>query len=569
MIRAVAADPDVEPSAALLLNAQTTRWCVYAAALIVLLSYWALLGAFPLSEPDEARYAEIPREMLERGDWVTPHLNYVKYFEKPPLVYWLTALSFRLFGMNEFSARLSLGIFALTGIGMAYVLGCSVYGPWTGVAAAALLAATPLFFGLAQFLTLDMALSAWMSIGLGSFWLAYKGLHPRRRYTLLLYAATGLAVLTKGPVAALLIGGIILIFLLLRRDVAALRWVASPPGIVLFALVTLPWFILVSVRNPEFPMYFVAKQHLQRYLRPIEHQEAVWFYIPILFAGTLPWSAFALSATAVVWPALRRLCTLRVAAGTLFLAVWCGVIVGFFSGSGSKLGPYVVPMLCPLAVLMARILYHLIHHRRGTELRYCYWIVLLIGAVAAVGGALTPLVIDDWVVVDVARHLIPSGCVLMAAAGATLWLSRNDRPLAALAVLWLGMMITQMIVISGRTVAENYPRLGDAVRTYARPEDLVVSYGHYVQGLTFYGRRRVVQVEGPGELEFGRTQGDQRAFFWQSDDDLLSAWGSAGRMFLAIRPSELEALLPRLQPSPRPVVAQGKELLVANFPADD
>ena len=188
-----------------------------------------MLGAFALAEPDEARYAEIPREMIESGDWVTPHLNYVKYFEKPPLVYWLTAINFQLFGMSEFVARLWPAIFALLGIGMAYALGRSMFGPWTGYAAAALLAATPLYFGLSQIFILDMPLSGLMTVSARRLLVRLHATpNGARPYVWLLYAATALAVLTKGPVAPLLIGAIIVSFLLLQRNLGALRWLVNP-----------------------------------------------------------------------------------------------------------------------------------------------------------------------------------------------------------------------------------------------------------------------------------------------------------------------------------------------------
>ena len=147
---------------------------VWGFGVAIVLAYLCLLGGFGLAEPDEPRYAEIAREMIELRDWVTPHLNYVKYFEKPPFVYWLTAINFELFGMSEFVARLWPALFGLIGIMTAYVLGRSMYGAWTGYVAAALLAATPLYFGLSQILTLDMPLTTLMTVGLAAFWFAYS-----------------------------------------------------------------------------------------------------------------------------------------------------------------------------------------------------------------------------------------------------------------------------------------------------------------------------------------------------------------------------------------------------------
>ena len=137
-----------------------SRAWVLAFAVLIGVTYFGTIGLYALAEPDEPRYAEIPREMIELGDWITPHLNYVKYFEKPPLVYWLTAVGFKALGIHEWTARIWPALFGLVGIGMAYVLGRTMFDAWTGYASAALLAAAPLYFGLSQVVVLDMAVSA-------------------------------------------------------------------------------------------------------------------------------------------------------------------------------------------------------------------------------------------------------------------------------------------------------------------------------------------------------------------------------------------------------------------------
>ena len=168
---------------------------------------------------------------------------------------------------------------------MAFVLGRAMFDTWTGYAAAALLAAAPLYFGLSQVLVLDMPVSAFMTVALGCVWLAYTG-ERRRLFTVLAHAAAALAVLTKGPMALLLPGAIVIVFLVLQRDIGALRWLCSPLGVLVFAVIALPWFVVVSVRNPEFVNFFVVKQHVDRFFRPDEHQPFptysqswVWFLL--------------------------------------------------------------------------------------------------------------------------------------------------------------------------------------------------------------------------------------------------------------------------------------------------
>ena len=556
---------EASPSA---LRVPTALVCVFALA--IPLAYLCMLGAFALAEPDEPRYAEIPREMIESGDWVTPRLNYVKYFEKPPLVYWLTAVTFKLFGMREFVARLWPAIFALIGIGMAYVLGRSMFGPWTGYAAAALLAATPMYFGLSQIFILDMPLSGLMTVALGAFWFAYTDRQRPTPHVWLLYVATALAVLTKGPVAPLLIGAIIVSFLLLQRSLGALRWLASPVGVALFLVIALPWFIVVSSRNPEFVDFFVIKQHVDRFLTPNEHQQPLWFFMPIVVAGMLPWTAFPLFAPRLLGSFVARLVTRRVSAATLYCVLWSGVIFAFFSLSGSKLATYILPMFCPLAILAARFFEQLIISDRSDVLRRGTIAVLALAVVTLLGAAITGEVVDAWQADAILPALYTAGTLLGVAAGVALVVLRRHGPQACFATLLFGTLSLQVVAITGRGVAAEYRPLGLTIRARARPQDEVVTYLHYVQAIPFYGRRRTVMVGGRGELDFGSRQGDERAFFWDTDAQLIDAWRTPGRrMFLIINRVELEPLLPQLQPAPRQVAAHGKKVVVVNFNPDE
>ena len=564
------------------------RWMVWSIGVAIVLTYLCLLGGFGLAEPDEPRYAEMAREMIELHDWVTPHLNYVKYFEKPPFVYWLTAINFELFGMSEFVARLWPALFGLIGIMTACVLGRSMYGVWTGYAAAALLAATPLYFGLSQILILDMPLTTLMTVGLTAFWFAYncggprpaggcgngsplppgeekKGRRTRQLLVFLLYVATAFGVLTKGPVAAVLIGGSIVLFVILQRDLRALRWLLSPLGIVVFLAITLPWFVLVSRRNPEFLGFFVVDQNLKRFLAPSEHRHGLWFFFPIVWGGILPWSAFVLFAPGMLRRFGARLLRRQLSAATQFCLVWGGVILLFFSLSGSKLATYVLPIFCPLAILAARFFERVLEEKQHCILIRGCVALLVFAAVTALGGVVAGTLLDQPEVAIIMPHVYAGSCVIALTAGTALILLQRRSPQAGLAVLVLGMLVLEMVAISGRGVRAHYRRLGVTIHQQARPQDLVILYNHYVQGVPFYARRRAVVVGAHGELDFGSHQGDQSAYFWDNDEQLFQAWRSPRHVFLVINRLELEPLLPRLQPAPRQIAAQGKKVLIVNF----
>ncbi len=545
-------------------------WVASIFCAAVVLVYLGTLGHFALAEPDEARYAEIAREMIELRDWVTPHLNYVKYFEKPPLIYWLTAINFELFGMSELVVRLWPSLFGLLGIGITGLLGRSMYNPWVGWVSAGLLAATPIYFGLSQIVILDMPLSALMTVGLAAFWFAYVREPQRRGFVLLLYVATALGVLTKGPVAAVLTGAIIFAFLGLRRELAALRWVLSPLGIAAFVLITLPWFVMVSHRNPEFLDFFIVKQHVDRFAHADEHRQALWFFVPIVLGGMLPWSGFALLAPRRLWTFLLRVVRRRMSTAALYCIVWSGVVFVFFSLSGSKLGTYILPMFYPLAVLGARFFEQLIAGRQRSVLVRGAVIILVVAVLVAVGTLVTNEVVDAWQVALIVPQLWLGAGILAVASCTALALMRSRTPSVArlqagFATMLAGTLALQLVAISGRGVTAQYRPLGLVLRRQARPEDQIVVYIHYVQGVTFYSQRRTIMVRGRGELDFGSRQGDQAAFFWESDAQLLDAWRSGRRIFLVINRSELEPLRTQLQPAPRQLAAHGKKVIVVNF----
>jgi 4-amino-4-deoxy-L-arabinose transferase-like glycosyltransferase len=540
-------------------------WLVWVFGLALVVTYGSMLAHFALAEPDEARYGEIAREMIELGDWVTPHLNYVKYFEKPPLIYWLTALNFRLFGMSEFVVRLWPALFGLLGLLVAYGVGRSMYGAAAGQIAAALLATAPLYFGFSQIVVLDMPLSAVMAIGLGAFWIAFIDARRRRLGVLVLYVATALAVLIKGPVAAVLTGGVIAVFLLLQGRLDALRWLLSPLGICLFLAVAMPWFILVSRRNPEFVDFFVVKQHIDRFLRPDEHREPLWFFVPIVFGGLLPWSGFVLLAPRALGGFLRRLITRRVSPGALYCVVWSGLIFTFFSLSGSKLATYVLPIFCPLAVLLGRFFAQILDRRDVHALRSGCIGLLGFAVAALVAAVISGEVIDARLMPLVLPRAYAGAGIMALASVAALLLLRRSALQPGFAVLLFGMLAVQLVAISGRGVAAQYRPLGLVIDEQAAPQDLLVVYRHYVQGITFYTRRRSIVVNGRGELEFGSRQGDQSAFFWDTDAQLLDAWESERRVFLVINRSELEPLRARLAPRLREIAAHGKKVVVVNF----
>src|SRR5258706_9217613 len=221
-------------------------------------AWFCNLGYRHLVRPDEGRYAEIPREMVVSGDWLTPRLNGYKYFEKPALQYWITAAAFAAFGQNEWAARLWPGLTGFLGVLLVFWAGKRLFSPPAGLCGAAVAASCTLYVVIGHALTLDMALTFFMSASVFAFAVAQQdsGESERRRWMLVAWAAAALAVMTKGLVGIVLPAGSVATYVLLHRDWRLLRRLYLIPGRPFVLAIAAPWFLLVSLANPEFSRFF-------------------------------------------------------------------------------------------------------------------------------------------------------------------------------------------------------------------------------------------------------------------------------------------------------------------------
>jgi len=491
------------------------------------LSIWFFLGLVPLFmrplwEPDEARYAEIPREMLALGDWLTPRLNYVLYFEKPPLQYWLSAASMRLFGLQPFAARLPLalatGISLWCGWRLARRLGARepIWGAF-------MVATCILGYVCGQILTLDALFSALQVLALVA---AIEAVAERCAgrgglgWTLLAFGSLALAMLTKGLAAPVLVGLAMVSSLpwawrtpALRR--ALLRTLADPLGWLLFLAVATPWFVLVDRANPGHATFFFIHEHFARFTSHVHSRQGSnnpvldkLYFAGILGLGLVPWLGSALAG-------LRRgVGFLGRAAGpmapqaplhrwtlaaTLLAAAWPFV---FYSVSGSKLPPYILPVLVPILALACAF------EREGEESRALArsgWELLVLGVLLAVAG---PFLLKDgrglgWV--------LAAGCGF---AGLGLWALR---PRGLTGIRWmsaLGAVLLLLTLAAGKVAG---PGKDASALVRLAPRDAQwISCGNYFQGIPFASGGRVVVVAGAGELSYGRDRlapGDRERWF--------------------------------------------------------
>jgi 4-amino-4-deoxy-L-arabinose transferase-like glycosyltransferase len=329
------------------------------------LCYFHNLGAIGLVGPDEPRYAWIARDMVETSDWVSPRLYGKPWFEKPVLYYWSAALTFKLFGVSETTARLPNAVFALLATLVLAWLARRIYGDETARWLLLFLPTTVGMIGFSHAAATDMPFAATLTIAM-VFAARLLGLLPissadsstsftsSNSFTsLFLGFFLGLAVLAKGPAAIVLSGGAVLlsaIFTKRWRD--ALRCL-HPAAIAGFCLTALPWYILCARRNPDFFRVFIIEHNFKRYLTPeFQHIQPFWFYVPIVLLAFLPWTLVLLWSTAygplVSWR--QR----NISPSILFLFSWALFCILFFSTSKSKLPGYILPAVPPIALLIAR-----------------------------------------------------------------------------------------------------------------------------------------------------------------------------------------------------------------------
>ncbi|MBW8073341.1 MAG: phospholipid carrier-dependent glycosyltransferase [Ferrovum sp.] len=318
---------------------------------ILLAMIWSLgLGTRALTRPDEGRYAEIGREMAVSGDWVTPHLNGIPYYEKPPLQYWATALSIDLLGPTPLAARLWTGLLGFSGILASAFFARRLFGTEAGWRAPLLLIGTFYYTALGHINTLDMGVAVWMFLAVGCFLLAQQESSPRFWMTLA-WGAAAAGFMSKGLMALALPGATLVLYTLFTRDLSPWKRLYLFPGLPLFLLLTLPWFWLASRVHPEFLWFFFIHEQFDRYTTTLHQRvEPVWYFIPILLVGLWPWTLEALRATgnALLHNHGRHFSPTR------FLAIYALFIVVFFSLSGSKLPDYILPAFPALVLLSAR-----------------------------------------------------------------------------------------------------------------------------------------------------------------------------------------------------------------------
>src|SRR5437868_3404513 len=311
------------------------------------------LSAFGLLGADEPRYAQVAREMLARHDWVTPVLYGRPWLEKPILYYWEAMLAYIIFGVKDWVARLPSAASATVMVAVVYFF-YRRFRTGFELDAALMVASTAAVIGFAHAASTDMPLAATFVIAMLG-WLGWYSTGERWGL-LVFYGFLGLATLAKGPVAVALALLIIFFFALAQRDFLPVRRTLWIPGILLFVVVALPWYVLVQLRNPDFFSEFIVRQNFARFATNLyRHKQPFWYFIPVLLLSLVPWTIFAGGGfydTIRRWKRQGRALWQSEDGWDVFFVIWTVVIVVFFSISQSKLPGYILPAVPACTLVM-------------------------------------------------------------------------------------------------------------------------------------------------------------------------------------------------------------------------
>lgn len=376
------------------------------------------LGQFGLIGADEPRYAQVAREMLERRDWITPVLGGQPWLEKPPLYYWEAMVTYEIFGVRDWAARLPSAVDA-TMLVLAVYLFLRRFRPGAELDGALIMASSAGLVGYARAASMDMALAATFSAGMLGWW-AWRESQKKIHLTIF-YGLLALGTLAKGPVAPFLAAVVIVLYAIAVREwrhVVETLWL---PGIFLFCGIAMPWYFAVQIRNPGFFREFVIEHNLGRFSQNLyHHTEPFWYYLPVMALALVPWTVLVIAALVrpvrIWWSRRKSLVECRSDSEfqfTVFLSCWLFALILFFSFSESKLPGYILPAVPAGALLLAIYLReHLMRSEDGPASK-------VLTALHAVLAA-APLVPALLIAYLITNHRFPGGQPMIVALAVAL-----------------------------------------------------------------------------------------------------------------------------------------------------
>jgi dolichol-phosphate mannosyltransferase len=488
------------------------------------LLFFSRIG-LPLLEPEEARYAEIPRQMLLAGEWLVPTLHSQPYLDKPPLLYWMVMGTYEIFGVHDWAARLVPALCGVLTVAVAWLWAFRVAGRRAALLGAMMLCLCAGYIYYGRMLTMNAPLALFTTATLAFGHMAMQS--NRRRFWLLAGVCCGLGLLTKGPIALAITLPPLIALSFLTRRVAIGSWLAF---IASALAVAAPWYVAVSLRQPEFAAYFFWFHNIVRFVQPFDHDGPPWQYLPTLIMGLLPW---ALLLVPLVRDLLRHDSASRRPAALgafLWMAGWALL---FFSLAGSKRSVYLVPVFPPLALALGCYLDARLPHagllgvwpaiaRVRSGLAYGVTALVLVAAAIAAGVTLAtgPREPDRAVVMFMAAGLALAVLLTRIHSRQTTWAIAAG---ASFILLFAGLQFLLPEYVNRFSLRHQVNLHAWKARETSVP---VVCYPHRWDSITFYTRR-----------------GDVREFSRERRPELIRAVDSPQPTLLFVQTKFLPELL--------------------------
>lgn len=516
----------------------------FAAALILLCAviWFGSIGQRDLFDPDEGRYAGIPAAMVETGDWLTPRLNDIKYFEKPVLQYWGTAVVFKLFGKSNATARLFTALLGFAAALFAMLIAFRLYGSRAAITTFLITVSYLAVVAFGHYLTLDMALSAFLVMGIGSLVIAHAGQADdtrTRNWMLFGWAALALATLTKGLVAVVLPAATVVVYSIWQRDWALWKKLHLFKGLLLFLAITAPWFINVSMANPEFAEFFFIHEHFARYTSDVHSRKGpVYYFIPVFIVGVFPWlisSVRALASPDFSWSPDKP--------GQFdperFMWTFVVVTFCFFSLGHSKLPGYILPVLPIVAVLAGRQI------ASGKSIGPDRWGMLFVGLLFFVGAFFIELLAGShfpaaqWA--SYRPWIMASGLLLLVSFAVLSTRKVAQLPgLAGAAVLCL---LAGLMIVSGATSlseSRSSKVIADVITNSLPAGVPVFAFQYFPEAAAFYLGRPITMVEYEGEMAMGVRLEPEK--FIKTQAEFLAIWQNLDQAAVVLKLNRLQNL---------------------------
>ena len=478
------------------------RYHRYQYVLLVMAACFLLCNlSYPLIDRDETRYAEIPREMLASGNWIVPQLNFEPYYDKPPLVYWLCAVSYSLFGVSEWSARLVPVLAALLTLASTMWFGSRWFGRRIALYSGVVLMLSAGFLFCSRYLLLDGVLTALVATSLMSAYEALRASHLRSSWWIFAATLCGLAFLVKGPLAIVLIVPPIAAYSWLSDSCPRIRAASYATFFGVVMAIVVPWIALVGMADSQYLYEFFVKHNLRRFAGEM-HARPIWYFIPVVLLAGHPWSSLTIPLTRFLTGRSEDL-RLRRPPAMGFLVLFSGWTFLFFSVSSCKLPTYLLPAAPPLALIVGNYLAVVLRDQKVESFRIARVWSAKLATVMTCLAALGFLAYTYYSQSELSMALYLWTMIWTAIAVGSLLLirsqpsSRNSWQRSTLITALFGFMVMHHLVPS---YSRTQSLFGPESPLHSIPASKIATISHEFSEVPFYLNRSDVANVSPQEL---------------------------------------------------------------------